>query len=246
MRTWTDDELREAVSKATSLKNVFVQLQINWSGASYGVIKEHIKRLELNTDHFSRRSKAKTGADFSEYMKLDHTRFIEGARLKRYLLENNLVEERCAECSALYWNGKKLSLQVDHVDGNKYNNCVENLRLLCPNCHSLTDTFGGKNAKWAKKVHTCCDCKASICRVARRCEDCAVKHKIIRSTNNDLSITKIVWPQIDELKSMVAKSSYSAVGRSLGVSDNAVRKRIKRYNAALNAMGAQPDSQSGV
>ncbi len=51
----------------------------------------------------------------------------------------------CSECGINEWNGKSLTLQIDHIDGNNQNNLIENLRWLCPNCHTQTDTWGVKN-----------------------------------------------------------------------------------------------------
>ena len=53
---------------------------------------------------------------------------------------------QCSECGISEWNHKPLTLQIDHIDGNHKNNVIENLRWLCPNCHTQTDTWGVKNA----------------------------------------------------------------------------------------------------
>lgn len=77
--------------------------------------------------------------------------FLEGKirfneTLKKYLVITR--EEKCEECNQLpVWNGKPLNLQVDHIDGDCKNNLPYNLRLICPNCHSQTDTFAGRNHK---------------------------------------------------------------------------------------------------
>lgn len=58
-----------------------------------------------------------------------------------------VVDYRCDMCYISEWMGNKLTLQLDHIDGDNTNNCIENLRLLCPNCHSQTPTFSGRNNK---------------------------------------------------------------------------------------------------
>ena len=68
-------------------------------------------------------------------------------KLKNKLLRNGLFENKCLICGITDWNGKKLNMELDHIDGNKYNHSLLNLRLLCPKCHSQTETFRGKNIK---------------------------------------------------------------------------------------------------
>jgi 5-methylcytosine-specific restriction endonuclease McrA len=66
-------------------------------------------------------------------------------KLKNRLLKEKMIEYKCASCSLTDWQNKTINLELDHIDGNKYNHKVENLRLLCPNCHSQTNTFRGRN-----------------------------------------------------------------------------------------------------
>jgi 5-methylcytosine-specific restriction endonuclease McrA len=74
--------------------------------------------------------------------------------LRRYFYEKDYS---CSECGISDWNGKELRLELDHIDGDSTNNLVENLRLLCPNCHSQTPTYKAKNIGRGRKnryLHT--------------------------------------------------------------------------------------------
>lgn len=72
-------------------------------------------------------------------------RIISSTYLKRRMVSSKCLENKCKECGVLEWRGHDLSLQLDHIDGNRRNNEQSNLRLLCPNCHSITATFAGRN-----------------------------------------------------------------------------------------------------
>ena len=72
-------------------------------------------------------------------------------KLKNRLIKENLIEYKCSICGIDSWLGKEIKLHLDHIDGNSHNHLYENLRLLCPNCHSQTETYCGKNKKNKKK-----------------------------------------------------------------------------------------------
>ena len=66
-------------------------------------------------------------------------------KLKHRLFEAGIKENKCEKCGIDNWNGKELKCHLDHIDGDCYNHKLDNLQILCPNCHSQTDTFAGKN-----------------------------------------------------------------------------------------------------
>ena len=68
-------------------------------------------------------------------------------KLRLRLVEANLKNNICECCGIIDWNGKAISMHLDHIDGNHYNHTLSNLRILCPNCHSQTDTYGSKKLK---------------------------------------------------------------------------------------------------
>jgi Zn finger protein HypA/HybF involved in hydrogenase expression len=75
------------------------------------------------------------------------------SKIKSFLIREKYFEYKCLECGINNWNNKTLILQMDHIDGDKQNNILNNLRLLCPNCHSQTDTFSNRKKDTILKVH---------------------------------------------------------------------------------------------
>jgi len=71
-----------------------------------------------------------------------------GVKVRKYIRCYKLIEEKCSECQlTTTWNNKPIVLELDHIDGNSQNNLLSNLRWLCPNCHSQTNTFRGRNRR---------------------------------------------------------------------------------------------------
>ncbi|MDR0811166.1 MAG: HNH endonuclease [Paludibacter sp.] len=68
-------------------------------------------------------------------------------KLKNRLINENVKNAVCEKCGLTEWNGKPIMLELHHIDGNRQNHLLKNLRLLCPNCHSQTDTYRAKNKK---------------------------------------------------------------------------------------------------
>lgn len=78
--------------------------------------------------------------------------FVSRKAIKNFLIKNNLKKYECEICKNKgEWQGKKLSLQLDHINGKNEDNHIDNLRFICPNCHSQTKTFAGRN-KGKKRI----------------------------------------------------------------------------------------------
>lgn len=90
--------------------------------------------------------------------------------MKSRLLKAQILEYKCATCGISEWNNNPITLQLDHINGVHDDHRLNNLRLLCPNCHSQTSTYAGKNVK--RKIYTCIDCGCSIHSSSIRCSKC--------------------------------------------------------------------------
>ncbi len=139
-------------------------------------------------------------------------------QIKKKILKEQLIPYRCQLCTLSdTWNEKPLSLQLDHINGDPLDNQIENLRFLCPNCHSQTDTFGGRKNRKDNR----CLCGKQIKNHSLRCKACSAKDRYNKNT-------KINWPELSILLKIVEETSYLEVARQLGVSDNAIRHHIRR------------------
>lgn len=112
--------------------------------------KAHKNNTSVGFSDKAREKGLKTRKEKSlEYFLENPNRIYNSANLKRYLLEYG-IPYKCSCCGISNWLDKPLTLEIDHIDGIRYHNNPENLRFLCPNCHSQTDTWRGRNINSGK------------------------------------------------------------------------------------------------
>lgn len=149
---WTDDDLRRAVQQSSSHAQVQRRLGFVPSGGMHRYLALHIRRLRLDTGHFTGQAwargrkldRGKQARPLAEILVVDST-YLNSGRLRARVVAAGLLEPRCAHCGLDSWRGQPLPLALDHINGDPADNRIENLRILCPNCHALTDTWCGRN-----------------------------------------------------------------------------------------------------
>ena len=158
---YTKEILEIAVKDSHSISEVVRTLGMDRSGGSNRYIKRRILQFDIDMSHFVNCTNCaylenkvfREKLHFEDVLVLNRVGRREAAKILRRALKESGVEEKCIFCGISdLWCGKKIRLEIDHVNGCGVDNRKENLRFICPNCHSQTDNY--KNYKIVKKVKT--------------------------------------------------------------------------------------------
>ena len=215
------EQAEEIVKKCYSIADFCRYVGWITKGNNYKIFHKYVKEYNLDISHFTFGKKQVKnfnllGKKYSlnEYLKSNH---IRGKVLIKKMVEEGVKERKCESCGLTEWKGEEIPLELHHIDGNHFNNDLDNLQLLCPNCHSLTDSYCGRKNK---TEHKCKECGKEISRWSNSglCSDCTKKKQ-----------RKVERPSLEELEKLLSNNSYVAVGKMFNVSDNTIRKWLKNY-----------------
>jgi len=159
-RLWTDEQFVSAARSGHSVASVLRTLGLRPTGANYETVHKYLHKLGCDVAHWTGQAhlrgkthswKAKEPLDTI----LVDGRYVNTSHIKKRMVREGILDEKCYECGLTEWRGKAIALHLEHKNGKKDDNRRENLCLLCPNCHSQTSTYCGLNKKNLKGGPRC-------------------------------------------------------------------------------------------
>jgi len=234
----TKNELEKIIFDCKSIADVCRLLDIRPVGGNYKTIKSKLLLWNIDFSHFTGQG-WNIGRRFKPFNKkyplseilIENSTYTNSHRLKNRLMCEGLKSHKCEKCGINTWNGEIVPLELHHINGNNLDNRIENLSLLCPNCHSQTDFYRGnkkiseknelKHSRYKESIRKnepkyFCECGKMIQKGSKQCVDCYKKTQ-----------RKNERPSLEILLTDIKNYGFSSTGRKYGVSDNTIRKWIK-------------------
>lgn len=225
LESFPNSKIIEILNECVSFKEVVERFGYSSNGSGgYTHLKNLLRKRNIEIPIYYIPIEKKIGDGkpikfpLSEIM-VENSTYSSITRLKRRLVDENILEYKCAKCGNNGdWMNEKLVLQLEHKNGVNNDHRKENLEFLCPNCHSQSKTYAGRNRKTEKNR---CKCGAEIKRKSKMCVKC--RNEYLKQKNRKVSNR----PNKKILNIEVQRNGYRGTGRKYGVSDNTIRNWLK-------------------
>lgn len=234
--SYSKEQFIQAVQNSYSIRQILSTLNVRPHGGNYRTAQKYIQKLNLDISHFkgqgwNKGNRLSPKRPIEDY--LNNTQTIASNKLKQRLINEGIKQHQCEHCGLTIWENKPIPLELHHIDGNHLNNNIDNLEILCPNCHHQTPNF--RNTK-SKRIHSAgelngytrpkkqyfCSCGKTKSRSSLKCKSCA-------ATIHNSKYKK--RPDINQLKKDIIEfnDNKSAIARKYNVSQTAIRKWCEIY-----------------
>lgn len=215
---YTKELLGPIVKKSETYLEVVKSLGLQNSSGNNTYIRKVIKKFNLDTSHFIKNNGSR-GKKYQTSDYLTNKRSIHSSRLREKLIQEGYFTRCCSMCGLTEWLNSPISLELHHKDGNHENNHLDNLSILCPNCHAFSHALARgchkQKPNKPKRKRKCLMCKAPSV------------NKFCSQKCYQLSNRVAVRPPKKQLEKELEQSNFTQVAKKYGVSDNAIRKWLR-------------------
>lgn len=219
----------EYVKNSDTFTEILRKCGLENKGGNINTVKRRISKENIDSKHIKKGANHNLGKVYIKQRISEEEAFknvfIENSKTHRgtvkiLIRRYDLIRYKCSECNLQdIWNNKKISLQLDHINGINNDNRLINLRYLCPNCHSQTANFAGK---LHKKQYFCKKCNSSISKQSKQCIKCfALKRR------------KVQRPSKEILKKETLELPITKIAEKYKVCDNTLRKWCLYFNIEI-------------
>jgi hypothetical protein len=240
---FSEPDLRAAIAQSLSWAGTLRLLGYEVKGANYRTVQRWATTWGISSDHFdanaARRATRGAHAKPLEVITVKNSTYQRG-QLKDRLFAEGIKQRACELCGqGEIWNGRPMSLVLDHINGVSNDHRLENLQIVCPNCAATLDTHCGRNLP---RERTCPGCGQAFAPTTIRHRYCTQACWGTVASRLKLGVPqphlrKVERPSYDQLLEDVRTMSFLAIGRKYGVTDNAVRKWIRSYERGKTDVG---------
>lgn len=248
----TVEEIKTAVKNSISIASTCRYLGLQEKGRNFNVIKKYVEDYGIDTSHFKGRfwdtSVYGKSKPLSEIL-VENSKY-QSSKLRNRLIDDGIKERRCESCGNTEWLGFPIPLELHHINGNHFDNRLENLKMVCPTCHSLYHKYMNNDmiqyntehigvSELEKELNK----EVKEIKIIKSKEEKPKRYCLICGNELDRKQTKYCSyecakkasckrPSYDELLNIMVENEYNLtkVGRLFGVSANAIKKWCKHYN----------------
>lgn len=236
---YSKELLEKEVKESFTLTDLCKRLGVGTSGGNFKTIKKYLRLYNIDISHFISGTiiSKKRYEGYGVKKELDeilvkNSTYTSTTEIKKRLYKSGLKEEKCEKCGITNWLGEKITLQLEHINGDNLDHRIENLLILCPNCHSQTKTFCSKtnsngiyktnnekfcNVEHAKEIYYCSECGTHVYEKGNFCVKCSrIRSRKVKDR-----------PTKEQIELDLLSMPYISIGKKYGVSDNTIRKWLK-------------------